>query len=1537
MASALHRKAIALVMLMILSTINGFILQEDAEIFDYNEKSENKVVYLNDKFDTKNFTLTDLRIDSTSNEVLLSRPNVNWLNIQSQGLVMPTTGSCMVFVQEHNEFWLLGGRVDPNPQQSGDEGPTQVIQIFDIANKTWGPASHTMTYEQQYHGCAKHGNKVLTIGDHYPNTNPERISTGLVQIYNLANSTWYEGAPMPSGKNVGMAGITQNGNEVFVSGGVSRESRSDPSNALLKYDINNDTWTELGSMNADRYAHVLEYYHGKLYALGGYVTLQNANGNWQTQPANHTEVYDPVNDTWKNHTVLPWKIMGMASTVYNDEIILQGGYTFTPERKTYGYNPETGHMRRLGDISNSMFMSTMASGNNTILYAGGDASYYPFSSWSVNYLGDTQYDTSPNMAIGWLTSDPIDLRISPEGTATPHWIKLSGALSQGTELKLQYRASDSETGLITSSWMPLDYSGNSTFLQIGNHTLISNNKSIHSQMSWMQYRVNFSSTSLDPWQIPDFDDVEIGAHQSVFLSQIPNRINPNSEPTTLVSSHMAYLQEKQYSLNISSHTMGINQHLPNEYANLIYYKNNDSVQIIESSDIIIDQSIEINPSNDSSGLTTINWTFSLSENATGDVLTYNISSTSPSYPMIGTYYAKQNAIAIDRNLTISESEYYSSITSLNPIEKDDILPANSSLGVRLNAIYSNTGKELDYGEVEVRLHLDVEGKIAGQDNIPGEWFNSSTDWMRYNPDSVNDFEIIIPSNTSGNGLFYYEARSSQNMNVITAFNTLEVKIDAEIPILASSTPENGAYVNKNGNRLVEINYADFGGLDALTLQTSVWIQNVHDDNGDGISQETEYRVYNNTLEISGSENTIKLSLDDSVNIDDQYVRVLVEGKDKSGSQIPTYDALVGTIWWTTRTPYNSEIISIEPMYEFQNLGTQIIEPNQKVGWSVVITDANGITDVTEVSLLMGGQENLGLTYQISNEVCLPRDSRLQVIIDECDLLIDGDQLKINFVFSSTWSLDSRQIQNGRLDVKVTDIDGVNQTRYDAQWILNNKLDYSLSNLTDNKGEIVGDIVQNWALKNDEYISFSGNLIHNYTQREYTGGLRITWDGYIGQQVWQGSLSEFVSDGNFTVEIPVPMNQGILNQATIKIKDSNDNNVIAELSIPRILIDNTNPILRQPIESTVYSRYHLNEIIVAANIEEEISWKRNLSMTCQVKSDSIKWEPLTISNLPSSSYQGVSLFTFEFDFSEQGDPNDLATQAYISCWASGTDDAGWSLQTASGNTELEPWFTLPLNSVGPDLKLGEFEIPDFDGGQRIDLQIPVISVDEAIERPFNITIIADVDGQREIVARESFSRIDSQSTKMVRLGFVTPTDDWKMIVEIDSDNLISELNEDNNVKVFDYTSSGLSSRTNLVFGGIGFVILALIVGLILKRGGSSDLKSIELNDSANLIQQDEQSKSLKPSGPPKSLKPNQNTPRAKGPPRNDSKDEKLNIKEASSALDSLIKNKESTKERISGWEELPLGGEYEYELEKTIYNTPDGDRWLMNDDKSFSKL
>ena len=80
--------------------------------------------------------------------------------------------------------------------------------------------------------------------------------------------------------------------------------------------------------------------------------------------------------------------------------------------------------------------------------------------------------------------------------------------------------------------------------------------------------------------------------------------------------------------------------------------------------------------------------------------------------------------------------------------------------------------------------------------------------------------------------------------------------------------------------------------------------------------------------------------------------------------------------------------------------------------------------------------------------------------------------------------------------------------------------------------------------------------------------------------------------------------------------------------------------------------------------------------------------------------------------------------------------------------------------------------------------------------------------------------------------------------------------------------------------------------------------MELDASGKLVQQKEQPQPTKPAGPPKSIKPNQNSARPKGPPKTKSVDEKFNIEQAASALDVLIKDKADNVNRISGWEELP---------------------------------
>ena len=56
-----------------------------------------------------------------------------------------------------------------------------------------------------------------------------------------------------------------------------------------------------------------------------------------------------------------------------------------------------------------------------------------------------------------------------------------------------------------------------------------------------------------------------------------------------------------------------------------------------------------------------------------------------------------------------------------------------------------------------------------------------------------------------------------------------------------------------------------------------------------------------------------------------------------------------------------------------------------------------------------------------------------------------------------------------------------------------------------------------------------------------------------------------------------------------------------------------------------------------------------------------WPEVTQSVLPSGLFEDLILFTATFNFSNVGDPADLDPQASLSCWASGMDDAGRTLQ------------------------------------------------------------------------------------------------------------------------------------------------------------------------------------------------------------------------------------------------------------------------------------
>ena len=162
-------------------------------------------------------------------------------------------------------------------------------------------------------------------------------------------------------------------------------------------------------------------------------------------------------------------------------------------------------------------------------------------------------------------------------------------------------------------------------------------------------------------------------------------------------------------------------------------------------------------------------------------------------------------------------------------------------------------------------------------------------------------------------------------------------------------------------------------------------------------------------------------------------------------------------------------------------------------------------------------------------------------------------------------------------------------------------------------------------------------------------------------------------------------------ARLEVWDPQDTVLLHSIQLDPMDVDEDHPYLVAKGDDVTWSRYHLSDVVVGVNIEEDTAWTGPLNVTCQVTSTERSRPEVTQSVLPSGLFEDLILFTATFNFSNVGDPADLDPQASLSCWASGMDDAGRTLQGATDLTASDPWFKATLTNEGPDLELGEVSL------------------------------------------------------------------------------------------------------------------------------------------------------------------------------------------------------------------------------------------------------
>ncbi len=1518
-----------------------------------------ETVQITSQFATSNgFTHTNLTQSPASGLTELERPQVSWTATSGFGLMSMRTGACSAYLPSTNEVFLIGGRVDIDPSQTGDEANTKSVEIFDMVNKTWSPSVEELKESQQYHGCAVIGDKIYAVGDHHPFSNPAVEATGLVQVYDATAGNWSYGTSMPGNQSVGLAGVASQGGMLYVAGGVTAEDRSDSTDRLLRYDPVNDTWTQLASMNNRRHSFDLVSFRGKLIAYGGVAVFFDPIANTTVEEeTNLTEAYDPITNTWSQLPNATYAFSSYAATVFNDEIIIHGGYELsgwsgTANDKTYGYDPFVDDWNVRATLQVGMYDSTIALANDTLLYAGGDTSNTRFSTWNIQYLAENEYHTNPTYREGLLTSTIQDLRSNTDGAASLLWLHFAAIEPSGTMIGLQYRTASSQQGIASAAWLPTTVPVN-TYYSAGNQSLTD----VLEDTPYLQYRVKYATNRLMEWVTPTLLNVTIGADTAAFASPPPAFMQPTSSPVSVVTEHHATTRDGTYTLAMHPTDASGSYDANSNWLTLEWNSTTSTFSIDDPDSLLFNQQASALPGAMTADGLTMNWTFSLSGALPTDHLKFKTST----HAERNTTFVHPDITSIDRDVSVTLEQVTADASSQGDatVEPGEVLPGNTALNITIDHRFTNSGLRLLGGNIECRLHLDLQtyDEDTGGERI---WSNQSSEWFTLPAGQVDYALVNVPEGLSGELSLWFEARTSEDWDLNVDSTPLTFIVNGEGPTLLDVTPDLDAYTNEEVYRTVSFSFHDVGGFSNETLSAYTWLEARDDGNNgganDGVPQRAEYQPALYYTHQNGNLWTINITVNDTINDDHQWGRVLLEGTDLAGYSIPVAPASDGHARWESRTPTKGALVDFAPTTNLLSETMMRLEPSKDIGWRVSVSDANGLDDLNEVRIELGNDDTLGVKYTMLDNTCSTLDERLLLLPSGCDVSIEEDVLTVEFTATVQWSLTMAGLIQGELDVQVKDYDGTQRFDFTESWVLEREMAIEVERLMDEEGPVQQTLSEDSVVMGGDDLNLTARITYRSSQTPYSGDLRLRWDGLLQGEAWRGGATVSIVDGVLQTGIPTPEESGLVQDMTLTLWDPLETEMLSTYDLPVFKLDAVAPEMMPSAITDTISRYHLDDVEIGVNIAEEQGWSAPLSLTCQIRSFAQSWEPITLVRNATTVFDGKTMFSFRYDFSDLGDPSTLSEQADLNCWASGADDAGWALVSSTGNSELDPWLEAPLNNIGPDLALENVALEgELKAGEKIRLSFFVTNGGETLDTPFNATIELVQGDERSMVGRAVFYSMDANTAKSVKRSFTAPEGAWTLEITVDSEGLIWEIDETNNV--WSQTVSGSSSgfgAVTVMLGGGG--LLALVgVGVLLRRRGDgaveeekvvAALKATGEADAAPSVAKPPSKPPTKRRGPPggKVAASSGKSP-SRGPPRGPPKAAKAEAEPTPqevaamhmAALGAAEPEAASEQERVEDYSKLPGGGEYEYTAEATYYVGPTCGRWILNEDKSFTKI
>ena len=419
------------------------------------------------------------------------------------------------------------------------------------------------------------------------------------------------------------------------------------------------------------------------------------------------------------------------------------------------------------------------------------------------------------------------------------------------------------------------------------------------------------------------------------------------------------------------------------------------------------------------------------------------------------------------------------------------------------------------------------------------------------------------------------------------------------------------------------------------MKMQTWVQSTDDGTSsssmDSYPQDTEYNDINFTMENSGNLWWFNGTVSDDDNEDQQLVYVRIIGTDLAG-----LEATNSTVWWISR---DARTANVERIYNLNS--NQYWEVSRDVNWDIVITDANNLSDIRTIEIQFGGNNQFGIRYEVTDNYCNSLGVNIDTDKTSCNHSYVGDEMIFSVRIYSSWEIDISSYNEGLVEIKIVDRDGVSTSIFENLWTYSEEFDFTIDHIQDISGLIQGEISNASITQTGDIIRIEGWIYHTYSNTPYEGELSLSWWGLIQGENWFGSSAIEVFDGEINTTIAMPSTGGLMD-FQIAFMDPWETRTIGELKLPLFIVDEQPPII---LDSSIeqLSRYHLDDVGIGVNIDEDVSWTGLLDLTCMVSSTELNWDPVTISQEPSSEFQGKALFSFSFDFSNQGRPLNAFTR------------------------------------------------------------------------------------------------------------------------------------------------------------------------------------------------------------------------------------------------------------------------------------------------------